>query len=34
MVPATSSPAEFGSLIARDAQRWDDIVARTGITAE
>ena len=34
MVPATSSPAEFGSLIARDAKRWDDIVARTGITAE
>ncbi len=34
MVPATSSPAEFGDLIARDAKRWDDIVARTGITAE
>ncbi|MCG7327489.1 tripartite tricarboxylate transporter substrate binding protein [Achromobacter sp. ACRQX] len=34
MVPATSTPADFGSLIARDAKRWDDVVARTGITAE
>ena len=34
MVPATSEPAEFGALIAKDAQRWDDIVTRTGITAE
>ncbi|PND33571.1 Twin-arginine translocation pathway signal [Achromobacter sp. HZ01] len=34
MVPATSTPAEFGALIARDAKRWDDVVARTGITAQ
>ena len=34
MVPATSTPADFGALIGRDARRWDDIVARTGITAE
>ncbi len=34
MVPATSTPAEFGALIGRDAKRWDDVVARTGITAE
>lgn len=34
MVPATSTPAEFGSLIAKDAKRWDDIVTRAGIKAE
>lgn len=34
MVPATSTPAEFGALVARDAKRWDDIITRTGISAD
>ena len=34
MVPATSTPEEFGQLIARDARRWADVVQRGGITAE
>ena len=34
MVPAGSTPAEFGALIGKDAQRWADVVRRGGITAE
>jgi len=34
MVPATSTPEEFGQLIARDATRWADVVKRGGITAD
>ncbi|MCD0502844.1 tripartite tricarboxylate transporter substrate binding protein [Bordetella petrii] len=34
MVPATSTPAGFGELIAKDAKRWDDIITRTGISAD
>ncbi|OYU42163.1 MAG: Twin-arginine translocation pathway signal, partial [Burkholderiales bacterium PBB4] len=34
MVPATSSAADFGALIARDAQRWADVVKKGNITAE
>jgi len=34
MVPATSTPAEFGALVAKDAQRWDDVITRTGISAD
>ena len=34
MVPATSSAEAFGSLIARDAQRWAEVVKRGGITAD
>lgn len=34
MVPATSSPAEFGKLVAKDAQRWADVVKAANITAE
>jgi tripartite-type tricarboxylate transporter receptor subunit TctC len=34
MVPATSSGEEFGTLIARDADRWEKVVKRGGITAE
>ncbi|CAM3400885.1 tripartite tricarboxylate transporter substrate binding protein [Bordetella sputigena] len=34
MVPATSTPAEFGDLIAKDAKRWSDIVTRAGIKAD
>ncbi len=34
MVPAASTPAEFGSLIAKDAVRWSDVVKRGGITAD
>ncbi|MCB2033263.1 MAG: tripartite tricarboxylate transporter substrate binding protein, partial [Ottowia sp.] len=34
MIPATSSPAEFGALIAKDAQRWADVVKRSNITAD
>ena len=34
MVPAVSTPAEFGALIGKDAQRWADVVRRGGITAE
>jgi len=34
MVPATSTPAEFGALISREAQRWADVVKKGNITAE
>ncbi|MBO9649578.1 MAG: tripartite tricarboxylate transporter substrate binding protein [Variovorax sp.] len=34
MVPAASTPEEFGALIARDEKRWADVVQRGGITAE
>jgi tripartite-type tricarboxylate transporter receptor subunit TctC len=34
MVPATSSAEEFGTLVARDAERWAKVVKRGGITAE
>jgi tripartite-type tricarboxylate transporter receptor subunit TctC len=34
MVPATSTPAEFGALVAKDAQRWSAVVKRGNITAE
>ncbi|VTU13050.1 MULTISPECIES: tripartite tricarboxylate transporter substrate binding protein [unclassified Variovorax] len=34
MVPASSTPAEFGALVAKDAQRWADVVKRGNITAE
>ncbi|SAI67832.1 lipoprotein [Bordetella ansorpii] len=34
MVPATSTPAEFGQLISKDEKRWSEIVQRAGITAE
>jgi tripartite-type tricarboxylate transporter receptor subunit TctC len=34
MVPAASTPGEFGSLIAKDAQRWETVVKRGNITAD
>jgi len=34
MVPATSTPGEFGELVARDARRWADVVKKGNITAE
>ncbi len=34
MVPATSSAEEFATLISRDADRWEKVVKRGGITAE
>ena len=34
MVPATSTPAEFGQLIAKDKERWSEIISRAGIKAE
>lgn len=34
MVPATSTPGEFGALLAKDAQRWAAVVKRGNITAE
>lgn len=34
MVPATSTPAEFGALIAQDAQRWADVVKKGNISAD
>ncbi|AMO24147.1 tripartite tricarboxylate transporter substrate binding protein [Ramlibacter solisilvae] len=34
MVPETSTPGEFGALIARDAQRWAEVVKKGNITAE
>jgi len=34
MVPATSTPADFGKLIAKDAVRWADVVQKGHITAE
>jgi tripartite-type tricarboxylate transporter receptor subunit TctC len=34
MVPATSTPEEFGALIAKDAKRWSDVVTSAGIKAD
>jgi tripartite-type tricarboxylate transporter receptor subunit TctC len=34
MVPATATPAEFGALVAKDAQRWAEVVRRGNITAD
>jgi tripartite-type tricarboxylate transporter receptor subunit TctC len=34
MVPAASTPADFGKLIDKDAARWATVVSRGGITAE
>ncbi len=34
MVPATSTPAELGAIVARDRKRWAEVVAKRGITAE
>lgn len=34
MVPAPSTSAEFGALIAKDARRWADVVKKGNITAE
>jgi tripartite-type tricarboxylate transporter receptor subunit TctC len=34
MVPASSTPEEFGKLISKDATRWAEVVQRGGITAD
>jgi len=34
MVPTTSTPTEFGRLVAKDEQRWADVVKKSNITAE
>jgi tripartite-type tricarboxylate transporter receptor subunit TctC len=34
MTPASSSPAEFGALIEKDALRWAQVIKAQGITAE
>jgi tripartite-type tricarboxylate transporter receptor subunit TctC len=34
MVPATATPADFSALIAKDAQRWAEVVRKGNITAE
>jgi len=34
MIPADSTPAEFGALIFKDAQRWADVVKKGNITVE
>jgi tripartite-type tricarboxylate transporter receptor subunit TctC len=34
MVPASSTPAEFGALIRKDADRWAAVVKRGNITAD
>ncbi len=34
MVPASSTPEEFGTLIAKDSKRWAEVVQRGGITAD
>lgn len=34
MVPAASTPEEFGTLISKDAKRWAEVVQRGGITAD
>lgn len=34
MVPASSTPAEFGTLIQKDTQRWAEVVRRGNITAD
>ena len=34
MVPAVSTPAAFGALVAKDAQRWAEVVKKGNITAD
>lgn len=34
LIPATSTPAAFAEIVARDRKRWADIVAKRGIQAE
>ena len=34
MVPAASTPAAFGALVRKDAQRWADVVKKGNITAD
>jgi tripartite-type tricarboxylate transporter receptor subunit TctC len=34
LIPATSTPAALGEIVARDRVRWADIVARRGIQPE
>jgi len=34
MVPASSTPAEFGALVKKDADRWAGVVKRGNITAD
>ena len=34
MVPAASTPAAFGALVAKDAQRWAEVVKKGNITAD
>ncbi len=34
MVPATSTPDEFGALILKDEKRWAEVVDRAGIKAD
>ena len=34
MIPAASTPAEFGQLVTKDAQRWAEVVKRGNITAD
>jgi hypothetical protein len=34
MVPASSTPAEFGALMKKDAERWAGVVKRGNITAD
>jgi tripartite-type tricarboxylate transporter receptor subunit TctC len=34
MVPASSTPAEFGALVKKDADRWAAVVKRGNITAD
>jgi tripartite-type tricarboxylate transporter receptor subunit TctC len=34
MVPASSTPAAFGALVAKDAQRWAEVVKKGNITAD
>ena len=34
MVPAISTPAAFGALVAKDAQRWAEVVKKGNITAD
>jgi tripartite-type tricarboxylate transporter receptor subunit TctC len=34
MVPASASPAEFGALVVKDAQRWAEVVKKSHITAD
>src|SRR6478609_7283750 len=34
LIPATSTSAELGAIVARDSTRWADVVAKRGISAE